>query len=329
MPSRQVGNHLDGRHQPEGDPGRDRRRRRSSSSRSRAATRPAPRRTRANGGSSAPTAPTTTLLADPDDRGGLHLAAEHAARRVVDQSLEAGKHVLCEKPLSRHPGRGRRAAFDAADAGRTAPERGVHVPPQPADEAPRGARRGGRDRRAARRPRGVQLLALRRGQHPPAHRPRRRRADGRRLLLRQRLTPARAASPSPSTAQAWFGPTGTDWVFGGTLALRGRRARGSSTAAPPCPSATSSRRSAATARCSSTIRGTARARRSSCGATARPSGSRSSRRTPTGSSSRTCRDAIRGEGELLLGRDDAVGQARTLEALHSSATTGNPVALTR
>ena len=38
-------------------------------------------------------------------------------------------------------------------------------------------------------------------------------------------------------------------------------------------------------------------------------------------------DAIRGEGELLLGRDDAMGQARALEALHESATSGTPVAL--
>jgi predicted dehydrogenase len=38
-------------------------------------------------------------------------------------------------------------------------------------------------------------------------------------------------------------------------------------------------------------------------------------------------DAIRGEGELLLGREDAVAQARTLEALHESATTGKPVSL--
>jgi predicted dehydrogenase len=38
-------------------------------------------------------------------------------------------------------------------------------------------------------------------------------------------------------------------------------------------------------------------------------------------------DAIRGEGELLLGRADAIGQARTLEALHSSATSGKRVAL--
>jgi predicted dehydrogenase len=37
--------------------------------------------------------------------------------------------------------------------------------------------------------------------------------------------------------------------------------------------------------------------------------------------------AIRGEGDLLLGRDDALGQARALEALHRSATTGAPVSL--
>jgi D-xylose 1-dehydrogenase (NADP+, D-xylono-1,5-lactone-forming) len=36
-------------------------------------------------------------------------------------------------------------------------------------------------------------------------------------------------------------------------------------------------------------------------------------------------DAIRGEAELLLGREDALGQARALEALHRSATTGAAV----
>jgi xylose dehydrogenase (NAD/NADP) len=38
-------------------------------------------------------------------------------------------------------------------------------------------------------------------------------------------------------------------------------------------------------------------------------------------------DAIRGEGEPLLGRDDAVAQARTIEALFGSTATGAPVAL--
>ena len=38
-------------------------------------------------------------------------------------------------------------------------------------------------------------------------------------------------------------------------------------------------------------------------------------------------DAIRGEAQLLLGREDAVAQARALEALHRSAETGANVAL--
>jgi predicted dehydrogenase len=38
-------------------------------------------------------------------------------------------------------------------------------------------------------------------------------------------------------------------------------------------------------------------------------------------------DAIRGEADPLLGRDDAVAQARAIEALHRSATTGQAVAL--
>jgi hypothetical protein len=33
-------------------------------------------------------------------------------------------------------------------------------------------------------------------------------------------------------------------------------------------------------------------------------------------------DAIRGEAELLLGREDALGQARTLQALHDDAFRG-------
>jgi D-xylose 1-dehydrogenase (NADP+, D-xylono-1,5-lactone-forming) len=38
-------------------------------------------------------------------------------------------------------------------------------------------------------------------------------------------------------------------------------------------------------------------------------------------------DAISGRAELLLGRDDAVGQARAMEALYRAAAEGVPVAL--
>ena len=38
-------------------------------------------------------------------------------------------------------------------------------------------------------------------------------------------------------------------------------------------------------------------------------------------------DAANGDAELLLGRDDAMGQARAIEALHRSAQSGQPVSL--
>ena len=38
-------------------------------------------------------------------------------------------------------------------------------------------------------------------------------------------------------------------------------------------------------------------------------------------------DAVRGEGEALLGREDAVAQARTIEALYRSAESGTPIQL--
>ena len=38
-------------------------------------------------------------------------------------------------------------------------------------------------------------------------------------------------------------------------------------------------------------------------------------------------DVKPGEAELLLGREDAMGQARVLEALHRSAQSGSPVSL--
>ena len=47
------------------------------------------------------------------------------------RALEAGKHVLCEKPLSRHPGEVERAFDVAREQGRTV-DRGLHVAPPPA-----------------------------------------------------------------------------------------------------------------------------------------------------------------------------------------------------
>ena len=72
----------------------------------------------------------------PRRRRDLHLAAQLDARRVVDPRAEAGKHVLCEKPLSRRP-RGRRPRLRRGPARGPRPGRGLHVAPPPAGGARR------------------------------------------------------------------------------------------------------------------------------------------------------------------------------------------------
>jgi hypothetical protein len=62
--------------------------------------------------------------------------------------------------------------------------------------------------------------------------------------------------PEHVSGEAWFGPSGTDWVFAATMRFPGD-VIALFDCGTRCPSATSSRRSAARDRCSSTTRGTA------------------------------------------------------------------------
>ena len=101
------------------------------------------------------------------------------------RALAAGKHVLCEKPYSRERGRGR-GGVRRRRGQRPRADGGVHVPPPSADGEGAGARRGRRRRKALRGEDDVLVPARGPDERPGPARARRRRADGRRLLLRQR-----------------------------------------------------------------------------------------------------------------------------------------------
>ena len=318
-----MGNHLHRPHQPEGDPRRacvrqDRsgRRRKSRSG--------AGRRIREGMGDPARVRYVRRSPRRPGDRSGLHLAPEHAALRMVDPRARGGQARVVREAALTSPGRGDRRVRHRRPHG-PPPERGVHVPPQSANEASAAARGGRRDRRAAARALGVQLLALRPRQHPPAHRARRRRADGCRLLQRLRLAPPRRRA-GPRLRRSLVRPLGHGLGLHRDASLSRQRARD----LPLRHRAAEPGRARGDRQ-----RGLALPRRSVALHVAHP------RAPPRDGVERidieredsyrleleNVSDAIRGESELLLGRDDAMGQAYTLEALHESATSGSRVAL--
>ena len=155
----------------------------------------------------------------PRDRGGLHLAAEHAARRVVDQGARGGQARALREAVHAPPGGGGRGVRRRR-AERPTAERGVHVPPQPADREARGARSRRRDRRASADPVGLLVRPVR-----PENIRLRTDVEGGALMdvgcynvSGSRLL---GGEPERVWGEAWYGPSGTDWVFNGTLRFPG------------------------------------------------------------------------------------------------------------
>jgi D-xylose 1-dehydrogenase (NADP+, D-xylono-1,5-lactone-forming) len=264
------------------------------------------------------------LLAD-DDIEAVYISLPNTLHCEWSiKALEAGKHVLCEKPLSRHPDEVA-AAFDAADRrGRLLSEAFMwRHNPQTArlkdlvDQGAIGTLRLVRSAfsyslydegniRLQPEVEGGALMDV--GCY---------NVSGSRFL---------AGEPERVFGEAWYGPTGTDWVFAATM-----RFPADVIATFDCGTAL-------------TVRDELEAIGSEGSLflddpwhcvqpgieVRRDDGVERIEIEPQDSyrlELENMSDAIRGRGELLLARDDATAQARVLEALHESATTSTPVRL--
>jgi len=240
------------------------------------------------------------------------------------RAVQAGKHVLCEKPLSRHTD-DVESAFDAAErAGRLLSEAFMY-----------------RHNSQTKRLRELvddgaigELRLIRSafsyGLYEQDNIRLRTDVEGGALMDVgcYNVSGSRLLGGEPERAfgEAWFGPSGTDWVLAGTL-----RFPNDVLATFDCGTALAERDELEAVgsegslfledpwHCTEPV---VEVRRGD-GVERIELEREDSYRLELENLS----DAIRGEAELLLAREDAVGQARTLEALYESATRGAPVEL--
>lgn len=256
------------------------------------------------------------MIDDPEIEAVYISLPNHLHCEWAVKALEGGKHVLCEKPLTRRLADAE-AVFDAAErAHRFVTEAFMY-------------RHNSQTKRAARlvAEGAIGELRLIRAAfsfslYDAANIRLRTDTEGGALMdlgcycvNGSRLL---AGEPEHVAAHAWYGPTGTDWVFAATMkfannalglfdcgtALPGRHeleaigSEGSLFVSDPWF-------------CRKPV------------IELRRDGEPEQIRLEPEDSYRleleNLSDAIRGEGELLLGRDDAIGQARTMQALHHSA----------
>ena len=132
--------------------------------------------------------------------------------------------------------------------------------------------------------------------------------------------------PERVFGEAWYGPTGTDWVFAGTM-----RFPGNVIATFDCGTALPNRDELEAIGSEGSLFVDDPWHCLRPGIELRRDGEVERIELEPQDSYRleleNMSDAIRGTGELLLARDDAMGQARALEALHASAASRAPVAL--
>jgi predicted dehydrogenase len=264
------------------------------------------------------------LLADPEIEAVYISLPNTLHCEWSIRAVEAGKHVLCEKPLTRRLDEAA-AAFDAADrAGRLLSEAFMYRHnPQTAKLKELVADGAVGELRLIR---AAFSYALFDEQNI------RLRTDveggalmdvgcytvsGSRLL---------GGEPERVWGEAWYGPSGTDWVFSGTL-----RFPGDVLATFDCGTALANRDELEAIGSEGSVFLDDPWHCNTPVIEVRRDGDVERIELEHADSYRleleNLSAAIRGEGQLLLGREDALGQARALEALHESATSGSPVSL--
>ncbi|MGZ4334418.1 MAG: Gfo/Idh/MocA family protein [Gaiellaceae bacterium] len=240
------------------------------------------------------------------------------------KALEAGKHVLCEKPLSRHPEEVA-AAFDTA-------ERTGHMLMEAFmwRHNPQTARLQELVADGAIGKLRLVHSVFSYGLYDESNIRLRTEVEGGALMdvgcynvSGSRLL---GGEPQRVFGEAWFGPTGTDWVFTGTM-----RFPNDVIATFDCGTALPNRDELEAIGSEGSLFLDDPWHCLSPGIELRRDGQVERIEIERHDSYRleleNLSDAIRGTGEPLLARDDALGQARTLAALHESATTSAPVTL--
>ena len=233
------------------------------------------------------------------------------------KAMEAGKHVLCEKPLSRHPD-DVTAAFDAAERTGMLLSEAFMYRHNPQTKKLKELVDGG----------AIGELRLIRSSfsyslYDTGNIRLRPEVEGGALMdvgcycvSGSRLL---GGEPTEVRAEAWYGPTDTDWVFTGLL-----RFPNDVLATFDCGTALPNRNELEAIGSEGSLFLADPWHVNKPGIELRRGGDVERIEIEHQDSYRleleNMSDAIRGEGELLLGRDDALGQARTLEALHAAAT---------
>ena len=244
------------------------------------------------------------------------------------RALEAGKHVLVREAAQPPRGR-RRARLRRRRPARARPHGGVHVAPPPADAAPAGAARRGRDRpRDAACTRASRSCSTTSATSACDAGARRRRADGRRVLLRQRRCGSSRGEPERVSAEQSTRRRASTCRFARVLRFAGGVDRHVRLRRSPRRWATRSRSSATAGASCSTTRGTAATPVHRAAARGGERAHRD-RAPPTRYTHELENIGARGRrrgARRVLGRDDALGQARVIEALYASAGGAGAVA---